>query len=144
MYLQGCFHLNTAELGCMDGKQHSPPFRKWHVISKYHLENTLRNLRLCTGTMYFWKAILSKHERKKHFLITSCVYWISKLKFDSRKIQGIKGHIRFFEKDRVKILAKKISVEGGVILIIDYGHTQTAIGETLQAVKNHIRFGMIE
>tara|TARA_Y100001970_G_scaffold294331_1_gene450752 strand:- start:55780 stop:56898 length:1119 start_codon:yes stop_codon:yes gene_type:complete len=37
----------------------------------------------------------------------------------------------------VKILAKKISVEGGVILIIDYGHTQTAIGETLQAVKNH-------
>ena len=34
-------------------------------------------------------------------------------------------------------LAGRIARDGGVLLAIDYGHTQTALGETLQALKGH-------
>jgi SAM-dependent MidA family methyltransferase len=34
-------------------------------------------------------------------------------------------------------LATRIAAEQGAILVIDYGHAQTALGETLQALKSH-------
>ena len=34
-------------------------------------------------------------------------------------------------------LARRIAKSGGALLAIDYGHTQTALGETLQALKGH-------
>jgi NADH dehydrogenase [ubiquinone] 1 alpha subcomplex assembly factor 7 len=36
-----------------------------------------------------------------------------------------------------RFLAKRIAAQGGAGLIIDYGYQGPAIGETLQAVKNH-------
>jgi SAM-dependent MidA family methyltransferase len=37
----------------------------------------------------------------------------------------------------VRQLAERLVRQGGVALIIDYGHAQTAAGETLQAVRDH-------
>lgn len=34
-------------------------------------------------------------------------------------------------------LAERIAGSGGAALIVDYGHTETAVGETLQAVRRH-------
>ncbi len=34
-------------------------------------------------------------------------------------------------------LAARIVMQGGVLLVVDYGHTQTALGETLQAMRRH-------
>jgi len=34
-------------------------------------------------------------------------------------------------------LASHVAAEGGAMLVIDYGHTRTQTGETLQAVKDH-------
>jgi NADH dehydrogenase [ubiquinone] 1 alpha subcomplex assembly factor 7 len=34
-------------------------------------------------------------------------------------------------------LARRIGKDGGALLIIDYGHTETTLGETLQAVRAH-------
>ncbi|GAC1332489.1 MAG: SAM-dependent methyltransferase [Beijerinckiaceae bacterium] len=34
-------------------------------------------------------------------------------------------------------LARRIATNGGALLIIDYGHTESAFGETLQAVRAH-------
>jgi len=39
--------------------------------------------------------------------------------------------------DIVRTLAARLAVQGGAMLIIDYGHNRTAIGETLQAVRRH-------
>ena len=36
-------------------------------------------------------------------------------------------------------IAARLVEDGGAILAIDYGHTETAFGETLQALKNHAR-----
>jgi NADH dehydrogenase [ubiquinone] 1 alpha subcomplex assembly factor 7 len=37
----------------------------------------------------------------------------------------------------VSLLARRIARQGGAALIIDYGHTETDFGDTLQAVKDH-------
>jgi len=37
----------------------------------------------------------------------------------------------------VRRLARRIAAEGGVALIVDYGHARTAAGDTLQAVAKH-------
>ncbi len=37
----------------------------------------------------------------------------------------------------VSAIATHIARHGGVALFIDYGHTRTAVGDTLQAVRNH-------
>jgi SAM-dependent MidA family methyltransferase len=34
-------------------------------------------------------------------------------------------------------LGRRVVAQGGVVLIVDYGHTRTAIGDTLQAVSRH-------
>ncbi len=34
-------------------------------------------------------------------------------------------------------IARRIAEEGGAALIVDYGHGETAAGETLQAVRGH-------
>ncbi|MBJ26202.1 MAG: methyltransferase [Alphaproteobacteria bacterium] len=41
-------------------------------------------------------------------------------------------------------LAKRVENKGGAILIVDYGHNKTSIGETLQAVKNHQSHSVLE
>jgi NADH dehydrogenase [ubiquinone] 1 alpha subcomplex assembly factor 7 len=40
-------------------------------------------------------------------------------------------------REMLRTLAKKIASDGGVLLAIDYGYTQTQPGETLQAVRDH-------
>jgi hypothetical protein len=35
----------------------------------------------------------------------------------------------------VQTLATRLAAQGGAMLIVDYGHGRTAIGETLQAVR---------
>ena len=35
------------------------------------------------------------------------------------------------------VIGERIAASGGVALIIDYGHSETAVGETLQAVKSN-------
>ncbi len=37
----------------------------------------------------------------------------------------------------VKPLSARLARQGGALLVIDYGHARSAIGETLQAVRNH-------
>jgi NADH dehydrogenase [ubiquinone] 1 alpha subcomplex assembly factor 7 len=39
--------------------------------------------------------------------------------------------------DAMQRLSRKVAVQGGAILAIDYGYPQTQTGETLQAVKSH-------
>ena len=41
-------------------------------------------------------------------------------------------------------LAHRLVDHGGAALVIDYGHTQTAIGDTLQAVKGHRYHGVLD
>jgi NADH dehydrogenase [ubiquinone] 1 alpha subcomplex assembly factor 7 len=41
-------------------------------------------------------------------------------------------------REVVRTLSERIAVEGGALLIIDYGYTETQIGETLQAVRRHL------
>jgi SAM-dependent MidA family methyltransferase len=36
-----------------------------------------------------------------------------------------------------RLLAHRLARQGGVALIVDYGHARTALGETLQAVRGH-------
>jgi SAM-dependent MidA family methyltransferase len=40
-------------------------------------------------------------------------------------------------REVVRTLSERIAAEGGALLIIDYGYTETQTGETLQAVRNH-------
>jgi SAM-dependent MidA family methyltransferase len=37
----------------------------------------------------------------------------------------------------ISLLARRIAQRGGAALIIDYGHTESAFGDTLQAVRGH-------
>jgi SAM-dependent MidA family methyltransferase len=37
----------------------------------------------------------------------------------------------------VRVLAHRLATQGGLALIVDYGHARTAAGETLQAVRGH-------
>ena len=37
----------------------------------------------------------------------------------------------------VRLLAHRLAAQGGIALIVDYGHGRTTAGETLQAVKRH-------
>jgi len=39
--------------------------------------------------------------------------------------------------DTMQRLAKKVALQGGAILALDYGYGRTQTGETLQAVKSH-------
>jgi SAM-dependent MidA family methyltransferase len=39
--------------------------------------------------------------------------------------------------EAVATISRRLTENGGVALIIDYGHTRTAPGETLQAVRGH-------
>lgn len=39
--------------------------------------------------------------------------------------------------EAVSAMASRVTRDGGAALLIDYGHAQFALGETLQAVKNH-------
>ena len=41
-------------------------------------------------------------------------------------------------------LAARIAADGGATLIVDYGHAQPGIGDTLQAVKSHRHHGVLE
>ena len=41
-------------------------------------------------------------------------------------------------------LARRIATDGGAALIVDYGHGQPGIGDTLQAVRRHRRHGVLE
>ncbi len=43
-----------------------------------------------------------------------------------------------------RALARRIAATGGAALIIDYGHGETALGETLQAVRNHQPQGVLD
>ena len=47
-------------------------------------------------------------------------------------------------ENAVLSLAKRIEKNGGAILIIDYGHSRTSIGETLQGIKNHQIHSVLE
>ncbi len=44
----------------------------------------------------------------------------------------------------VRTVAKRIARDGGVTLIIDYGHKVSALGDTLQAVKRHKPHSVLE
>jgi len=37
----------------------------------------------------------------------------------------------------MKMLATRVARDGGAVLVIDYGHVKSAVGDTLQAVKQH-------
>ena len=37
----------------------------------------------------------------------------------------------------VRLLAHRVASQGGIVLIVDYGHERTSAGETLQAVQRH-------
>jgi NADH dehydrogenase [ubiquinone] 1 alpha subcomplex assembly factor 7 len=37
----------------------------------------------------------------------------------------------------IRLVAQRLAAQGGVALIIDYGHARTSAGETLQAVRGH-------
>jgi SAM-dependent MidA family methyltransferase len=39
--------------------------------------------------------------------------------------------------DWMRIVARRIALNGGAALVIDYGHVASALGDTLQAVKEH-------
>jgi NADH dehydrogenase [ubiquinone] 1 alpha subcomplex assembly factor 7 len=41
-------------------------------------------------------------------------------------------------------LGRRLAATGGAALIIDYGHSQSAAGDTLQAVKGHAYFGVLD
>lgn len=41
-------------------------------------------------------------------------------------------------------LARRIAADGGAALIVDYGHSQSAPGETLQAVRGHEPVGVLD
>ena len=41
-------------------------------------------------------------------------------------------------------LATRIGAEGGAALVIDYGHERPGIGDSLQAVKQHRRHGVLD
>lgn len=41
-------------------------------------------------------------------------------------------------------LARRVAGNGGAVLIIDYGHAQLGIGDTLQAMRRHRRHGVLE
>ncbi|MBT4770518.1 MAG: class I SAM-dependent methyltransferase [Rhodospirillaceae bacterium] len=43
-----------------------------------------------------------------------------------------------------RALARRIAATGGAALIIDYGHGESAIGETLQAVRDHKSQGVLD
>jgi NADH dehydrogenase [ubiquinone] 1 alpha subcomplex assembly factor 7 len=51
--------------------------------------------------------------------------------------EGSLVEIGSIAREMMSELAKKIGSEGGALLVIDYGYTQTQPGETLQAVRNH-------
>jgi len=44
----------------------------------------------------------------------------------------------------VRDIARKIATDGGAALLIDYGHTQTGFGDTLQAVRAHRTANVLE
>ena len=41
-------------------------------------------------------------------------------------------------------MGRRLAASSGAALIIDYGHSQSAAGDTLQAVKGHAHFGVLE
>ena len=46
--------------------------------------------------------------------------------------------------DAMQRLARKVAVQGGAILAIDYGYERTQTGETLQAIKSHAFADVLE
>lgn len=44
----------------------------------------------------------------------------------------------------IRAISERIADHGGAALIVDYGHTETASGETLQAVKGHDYAGVFD
>jgi SAM-dependent MidA family methyltransferase len=46
--------------------------------------------------------------------------------------------------DTMQRLARKVAVQGGAILALDYGYDRTQTGETLQAVKSHAFADLLE
>jgi SAM-dependent MidA family methyltransferase len=44
----------------------------------------------------------------------------------------------------VRDIARRIAADGGAALIVDYGHTQTGFGDTLQAVRAHQTANVLE
>jgi SAM-dependent MidA family methyltransferase len=44
----------------------------------------------------------------------------------------------------VRDIARRIAADGGAALIVDYGHTQTGFGDTLQAVRAHKTANVLE
>lgn len=44
----------------------------------------------------------------------------------------------------VEALARRIDIQGGAALFIDYGHLETRTGETLQAIRAHNKLGVFD
>lgn len=47
-------------------------------------------------------------------------------------------------RDIVSMISTRIVRDGGAALLIDYGHVESALGETLQAIKQHRYFPVLE
>jgi NADH dehydrogenase [ubiquinone] 1 alpha subcomplex assembly factor 7 len=56
---------------------------------------------------------------------------------DARAEQGAVLEINAIGHRLVHAIAERLSHQGGVALFIDYGHTMTGFGDTLQAVRSH-------
>ena len=68
------------------------------------------------------------------------VFGYGKVLTNNFPVQGKKGDIFEFSPVRqlvMKDLSCRIKKQGGLALIIDYGHIKSAIGDSLQGVKNH-------
>ena len=64
------------------------------------------------------------------------------LPFEESELQSAPKRGDIFEfcpmaHEIVRQINQRLQTDGGAALIIDYGHPKTAVGETLQAVKNH-------
>lgn len=46
--------------------------------------------------------------------------------------------------DLIGSIAERIAADGGAALIVDYGHTESGLGETLQAVRKHAYHGILD
>ncbi|MCB1559123.1 MAG: SAM-dependent methyltransferase [Alphaproteobacteria bacterium] len=65
---------------------------------------------------------------------------VSGTDFPASTKENIQGQIFEYSPAREACFAEmceKVSAQGGAILMIDYGHTKSALGDTFQAVKSH-------
>lgn len=75
-----------------------------------------------------FKTVLAPHAAETHLPPPSCLDATPGAVFEYCPLAA----------DIAQHMGGRISSEGGTALIIDYGHTESALGETLQAVKRHV------